>query len=131
MRHEDVKFTKDHEWVRAEGKRATVGITDFAQESLGDIVFVEMSEADQELSKEDEITEIESTKTTSPVYTPVSGKLVEINQELKERPELINEDPYGTGWIAVVEMSDPSELDDLMTAREYEDFIHEEREEEE
>jgi glycine cleavage system H protein len=131
MRLEDLKFSTDHEWVRKEGKRAVIGITDFAQEALGDIVFIELPEIDIELSVEDEITEIESTKTASPVLSPVSGRLVEVNQELTERPEMINEDPYGAGWIAVVEMSDPSELDNLMSQKEYADFIREEPEEEE
>ena len=131
MMHEDLKFSADHEWVRKEGKRAVIGITDFAQEALGDIVFIELPETAAELSVEDEITEIESTKTTSPVLSPVSGRLVEVNQELAERPEMINEDPYGAGWIAVVEMSDPSELDNLMNQKEYDEFIREEQEEEE
>lgn len=131
MKNDDLKFSTDHEWVRKEGKRAVIGITDFAQESLGDIVFIDLPELNTELSAEEEITEIESTKTTSPVLSPVSGKLVEINPELTERPELINEDPYGAGWIAVIEMSDPSELDNLMNQKEYHEFIREEQEEEE
>ncbi|MBI1820482.1 MAG: glycine cleavage system protein GcvH [Nitrospirae bacterium] len=130
MRPEDLKFSTDHEWVKKEGKRATIGITDFAQESLGDIVFIETPETNIELSAEEEIMEIESTKTTSPVLAPISGKIIEVNQELKERPELINEDPYGLGWIAVIEMSDPSELDNLMDYKEYEEFIREEQQEE-
>ncbi|MHB8482339.1 MAG: glycine cleavage system protein GcvH [Nitrospiria bacterium] len=130
MRPEDLKFSTDHEWVKKEGKRAIIGITDFAQESLGDIVFIEPADTDIELSAEEEITEIESTKTTSPVLAPVSGKLIEVNQELKERPELINEDPYGLGWIAVIEMSDPSELDNLMDYKEYEEFIRVDQQEE-
>jgi len=131
MRNESLKYSADHEWVRKEGKRAVIGITDFAQESLGDIVFIELPEVDTELSAEDEITEIESTKTTSPVLSPVSGRLVEINPELTERPELVNQDPYGAGWIAVVEMSDPSELDNLMNQSEYEEFIREDQTDEE
>ena len=130
MRPDDLKFSTDHEWVKKEGKRAVIGITDFAQESLGDIVFIEPPDTNIELSAEEEITEIESTKTTSPVLAPVSGKLIEVNQELKERPELINEDPYGLGWIAVIEMSDPSELDNLMDYKEYEEFIREDQQEE-
>ncbi len=127
MRPEDLRFSTDHEWVKKEGKLATIGITDFAQESLGDIVFIETPETNIELSAEEEIMEIESTKTTSPVLAPVSGKIVEVNQELKDRPELINEDPYGLGWIAVIEMSDPSEMDNLMDYKEYEEFIREEQ----
>jgi glycine cleavage system H protein len=131
MKNDDLKFSTDHEWVRKEGKRAVIGITDFAQESLGDIVYIEMPEIDIELSAEDEITEIESTKTTSPVLSPVSGRLVEMNQELVEKPEWINEDPYGAGWIAVIEMSDPDELDNLMDQKEYNEFIREGEEQEE
>jgi glycine cleavage system H protein len=129
MRPEELKFSADHEWVRREGKRAIMGITDFAQENLGDIVYIELPDTDIELSVEEEVTEIESTKTTSPVLSPVSGKLVEVNLELKERPELINEDPYGLGWIAVIEMSDPGELENLMDYKAYEEFIREEAEE--
>jgi glycine cleavage system H protein len=129
MRPEELKFSADHEWVRREGKRAIVGITDFAQENLGDIVYIELPDTGMELSVEEEVTEIESTKTTSPVLSPVSGKLVEVNLELKERPELINEDPYGLGWIAVIEMSDPAELENLMDYKAYEEFIREEAEE--
>ncbi|MBI3604816.1 MAG: glycine cleavage system protein GcvH [Nitrospirae bacterium] len=129
MRPEELKFSADHEWVRREGKRAIMGITDFAQENLGDIVYIELPDTDIELSVEEEVTEIESTKTTSPVLSPVSGKLVEVNLELKERPELMNEDPYGLGWIAVIEMSDPAELENLMDYKEYEEFIREEVEE--
>ena len=131
MKNDNLKFSTDHEWVRKEGKRAIIGITNFAQEALGDIVFIELPEANIELSAEDEITEIESTKTTSPVLSPVSGRLIEVNQELVERPEMINEDPYGSGWIAVIEMSDPAELDNLMSQKEYDEFIREEQEEEE
>ncbi|MBI1823524.1 MAG: glycine cleavage system protein GcvH [Nitrospirae bacterium] len=131
MKNEDLKFSTDHEWVRKEGKRAVIGITDFAQESLGDIVYIELPEVDLELAAEDEITEIESTKTTSPVLSPVSGRLIEVNQELVERPEWLNEDPYGAGWIAVIEMSDPAELDNLMDHKEYNEFIREGQEEEE
>jgi glycine cleavage system H protein len=129
MRPEELKFSADHEWVRREGKRAIMGITDFAQENLGDIVYIELPDTDIELSVEEEVTEIESTKTTSPVLSPVSGKLVEVNLELKERPELINEDPYGLGWIAVIEMSDPGELENLMDYKAYEEFIREAAEE--
>lgn len=129
MRPEELKFSADHEWVRRDGKRAIVGITDFAQENLGDIVYIELPDTGIELSVEEEVTEIESTKTTSPVLSPVSGKLLEVNLELKERPDLINEDPYGLGWIAVIEMSDPGELENLMDYKAYEEFIREEAEE--
>ena len=123
MNLEDFKFTEDHEWIRCEGKRAVIGISDYAQDQLGDIVYVEMPELNIEVSTEDEISEVESTKTTAPVLSPVSGVLVEVNEELKESPEMVNEDPYGKGWIAVVEMSDPAEIDNLMDQKEYLEFL--------
>lgn len=128
MNLEDFRFTEGHEWVRCEGKRAIIGISDYAQDQLGDIVYVEMPELGSELSTEDEISEVESTKTTAPVLSPVSGILVEVNEELKESPEMVNEDPYGKGWIAVVEMSDPTEIDNLMNQKEYLDFLKTETE---
>lgn len=131
MNLEDLKFTEDHEWVRSEGKRAVIGISDYAQDQLGDIVFVEMPELNAEVSTEDEISEVESTKTTAPVLSPVSGRVVEVNDELKETPEMINEDPYGKGWIAVIEMSDSSELENLMGPKEYKEFLKTESDEEE
>ncbi|NIT24472.1 MAG: glycine cleavage system protein GcvH [Candidatus Aminicenantes bacterium] len=131
MNLEELKFTEDHEWVRREGKRAVVGVSDYAQDQLGDIVYVEMPELNAEVSTEDEISEVESTKTTAPVLSPVSGRVVEINDELTDNPEMINEDPYGKGWIAVIEMSDPSELENLMDYKEYGEFIEEESHEDE
>jgi len=131
MNLEDLKFTEDHEWVRSEGKRAVIGISDYAQDQLGDIVFVEMPELNAEVSTEDEISEVESTKTTAPVLSPVSGRVLEVNDELKETPEMINEDPYGKGWIAVIEMSDPSELENLMGPKEYKEFLNTESDDEE
>ncbi|HEX9758980.1 MAG TPA: glycine cleavage system protein GcvH [Nitrospiria bacterium] len=131
MNLDDLRFTEDHEWVRSEGKRAVIGISDYAQDQLGDIVYVEMPELNAEVSTEDEISEVESTKTTAPVLSPVSGRVVEVNDELNENPEMINEDPYGKGWIAVIEMSDPSELENLMNQKEYGKFLETESDEEE
>jgi glycine cleavage system H protein len=108
-----------------------IGISDYAQDQLGDIVYVEMPELNAEVSTEDEISEVESTKTTAPVLSPVSGRVVEVNDELKETPEMINEDPYGKGWIAVIEMSDPSELENLMSPKEYKELLETESDEEE
>jgi len=128
MNPEDIKYHRDHVWVRVEGKRATIGITDYAQHQLGDIVYVDLPEAETEVDAESELSEIESTKATSPIVSPVSGTVVEVNEDLADSPEIINDDPYGNGWLIVVEMSDPSEVDDLMTKDEYEKFVKEEQE---
>ncbi|MEK7307042.1 MAG: glycine cleavage system protein GcvH, partial [Nitrospirota bacterium] len=108
-----------------EGKKAVVGITDYAQGELGDIVYIEMPEKDAIVSVNQEIGELESTKTTSPTLAPVSGKIIEVNGELKDSPELINKDPYGRGWILAIEMSNTKDLDQLMDAKGYEAFIKE------
>jgi glycine cleavage system H protein len=128
MNPEDIKYHRDHVWVRVEGKRGTIGITDYAQHQLGDIVYVDLPEAETEVDAESELSEIESTKATSPVVSPVSGTVVEVNEDLADSPEIINDDPYGNGWLVVVEMSDPSEVDDLMAKDEYEKFLKEEQE---
>ena len=128
MNPDDIKYHRDHAWVRVEGKRATIGITDYAQHQLGDIVYVELPEAETEVDAESELSEIESTKATSPVVSPVSGTVVEVNEDLADSPEIINDDPYGNGWLIVIEMSDPSEVDDLMAKDEYEKFLKEEQE---
>ena len=126
MNLDELKFTKDHEWIKVEGKRAMIGITDYAQNELGDIVYIEMPEVGQEVSAMEEITEIESTKTTAPVLAAVSGRIIEVNEELKDSPELVNEDPYGKGWIAVIELPDFSEVEELMDHKEYEEFLEQE-----
>jgi glycine cleavage system H protein len=114
--------------VRVEGKRATVGITDYAQQQLGDIVYVDLPEIDTEVDADSDLSEIESTKATSPVISPVSGTIAEVNEDLADAPEVINEDPYGNGWLAVLVMSDPAEVNDLMSRDEYEKFLREESE---
>ena len=123
MDPEELRYSADHEWVKVEGKQVIVGITEYAQSELGDIVYVELPEVGTEVVMEEELTEIESTKTTSPVLAPVSGKIVEVNDELKESPQLINEDPYGKGWIVTLKMTNPDDLENLMSAKEYEEFI--------
>jgi glycine cleavage system H protein len=123
---QDLRYHKEHEWVRAEGKKATIGISDFAQEALGDIVYLEIPKIGTSVPFGKEITEIESTKTTSPLFAPVSGKIVAVNEQLKEKPELINQDPYGEGWIVVIEMSQAKEVEQLMTAKDYEAFLQKE-----
>jgi glycine cleavage system H protein len=126
MNPEDIKYHKEHTWARISGKKATIGITDYAQESLGDIVYVDLPETDVDVSANTEITEIESTKANSAVIAPVSGTIIEINETLSDSPEIINEDPYGKGWIAVIEMDNPAEVEDLMDVEEYEAYIEEE-----
>lgn len=126
MNPENLKYHKEHTWVRVSGKRATVGITDHAQEALGDIVYIDLPEVDSTVEANTEFAEIESTKATSSVIAPVSGAVIEVNEDLAESPEIINEEPYGKGWIAVIEMDNESELDDLMDASEYESYLEEE-----
>lgn len=126
MNPEDVKYHKEHTWVKVSGNSATVGITGFAQESLGDIVYIDEPETGNSVEAGSELTEIESTKTTSSVISPVSGTVTEFNGELTDSPEIINEDPYGKGWIAVLEIDDDSQLNDLMGAAEYDKYLEEE-----
>ncbi len=123
---EELKYSKEHEWVRVEGNRAYIGITDFAQSELGDIVFVELPEEGDEVSQDDTFGSVESVKTVSELYSPVSGKVVEVNRELEDAPELVNESPYEKGWMIVVEMSDSSELEKLLNADAYEKMVTEE-----
>jgi glycine cleavage system H protein len=124
---ENLLYSEEHEWVEKIGPgKVRVGITDFAQNELGDIVYVELPEEGKEISAGDVLAVVESVKSAADVYSPVSGVVIEVNEELSARPELINEDPYGEGWIAVIELSDPSELERLMTAEEYKRMIGEE-----
>ncbi len=124
---EDLKYSKEHEWVLVEDNVATVGITDYAQDQLGDIVFVELPGVGDKVSKEDAFGVVESVKAVSDIYAPVSGKVLEVNDDLPENPEMVNEDPYGDGWMIKIEMNDPEELQDLMTAAEYEEYVAEEK----
>lgn len=119
----DLRFHKEHEWIRIDGKQATVGISDFAQDALGDIVFLDLPKVGASVKVGQQIGEVESTKTTSTIYTPVSGTVRRINTELNNHPEVVNSDPYGKGWIAVIELADPGEVDQLMTASQYEAFL--------
>ncbi|HAK59883.1 MAG TPA: glycine cleavage system protein GcvH [Nitrospiraceae bacterium] len=125
MNPDDIKYHRDHSWVRVEGKKATIGITDYAQQQLGDIVYVDLPEVETEADADSELSEIESTKATSPILSPVSGVVGEVNEDLADSPEIINEDPYGNGWLMVLDMSDPSELNDLMSKSEYEAYLKE------
>ena len=116
----ELKYTKDHEWVKVDGNIATIGITDFAQGELGDVVFVEVETEGEDLDKEETFGTIEAVKTVSDMFMPVSGKVLEFNPDLEDAPETINSDAYGSGWIIKIEMSDTSELDDLLSASDYE-----------
>ena len=123
MYPENLRYSRDHEWARADGDEIVIGITHYAQEELGDVVFVELPAVDTVIVSDQEIGEVESTKATSSIYSPVSGKIVEVNTELEDHPEYINKDPYGQGWLAVVELSNPAEVNSLMTASQYEEFL--------
>lgn len=123
---DDLKYTKEHEWVKVEGNVATIGVTDYAQGELGDIVYVEMPAVGEEIAKDGAFGVLESVKAVSDCYTPISGKVTEINNVLTENPETVNEDCYGDGWIIKVELSNPSEANDLMDHNAYHAFIAEE-----
>lgn len=119
----DLKYTKDHEWIRVDGDVAYVGITDYAQGELGEIVFVDITTEGEVVAKEEVFGTIEAVKTVSDLFMPVSGEVIEANAELDDKPELVNEDVYGNGWLIKISVSAPSELDELMSAAEYEQMI--------
>lgn len=123
---EELSYTKDHEWVRVKGDRATVGITDHAQKQLGDVVYVELPKTGDRFEATEPFGSVESVKAVSEVYMPVTGTVTEVNESLNESPEQVNEDPYGDGWMIVVKMDNPAELDGLLTAAEYDDYIKQE-----
>jgi glycine cleavage system H protein len=122
---DDLKYTKDHEWARVSGNRATVGITQFAQEQLGDVVYVELPKVGDEIKKGEPFGVVESTKAVSELFAPVSGKVVEVNDPLNDSPESINHDPYEEGWMIRVEVSNAKDLEGLMNAAEYEQHVKE------
>jgi len=122
---QELKYSREHEWVRVEGNRATVGITDFAQHQLGDVVFVEVPTVGAAVTAGQGFSVVESVKAVSDIYAPVSGTVVAVNDALTDAPETINGDPYGAGWIAVIEMSKPDELDSLLDSAGYEKFAAE------
>ncbi|MCH8545196.1 MAG: glycine cleavage system protein GcvH [Cryomorphaceae bacterium] len=119
----ELKYTKDHEWVRVEGDTAIVGITDFAQQELGDIVFVEVDTVGDDVDKEDVFGSIEAVKTVSDLFMPVGGEVLAFNEAIEEDPELVNRDPYGEGWIVKIKISDTSELDHLLSAEAYGELV--------
>lgn len=119
---EELKYTKDHEWVRIEGDTATIGITDFAQGELGDIVFVEIETVGESLGAEETFGTVEAVKTVSDLFMPLSGEILEFNEELESSPELVNSDPYGEGWMIKIKISDNSELDQLLSVDAYKEI---------
>ena len=124
---ENIKYTKEHTWIKVEGNTGTIGITDYAQSELGDIVFVGLPSVGEEVEYMSEFGVVESTKTVSDLYSPISGEVLEVNDDLFDNPEIINEDSYEDGWLITVEMNDPSELDLLMNADEYQEFLKEDK----
>ena len=115
----ELKYTKDHEWIKVEGNVATVGITDFAQGELGDIVYVEVETTGENLDKEEVFGTVEAVKTVSDLFMPISGEVIEFNEELESNPEAVNNDPYGAGWMIKINIADAAELDELLSAEEY------------
>lgn len=123
---EDLSYTKDHEWVRVKADQATVGITDHAQNQLGDVVYVELPKVGDTFEAAEPFGSVESVKAVSEIYMPLGGTVVEVNDALNDAPERVNEDPYGAGWMIRIRMDNPSQVDALLTAAEYEDYIKEE-----
>ncbi|MAP53927.1 glycine cleavage system protein GcvH [Altibacter sp.] len=119
----NLKYTKDHEWVSINGDIATIGITDFAQGELGDIVYVEVETVDETLDREEVFGTVEAVKTVSDLFLPLSGEIIEFNESLESEPEKVNSDPYGEGWMIKLKLSDPSEIDDLLDAAAYKELI--------
>ena len=123
---EDLSYTKDHEWVRVNGAQATVGITDHAQQQLGDVVYVELPKVGDKFESSEPFGSVESVKAVSEIYMPVGGSVVAVNDALNDAPEKVNTDPYGDGWMIIINPDNPAQLDGLLTAAEYEDYIKEE-----
>ena len=120
---DDLRYSTDHEWARAEEGRVRVGITDYAQDALGDVVFVAVPEAGRQVAKGEAVAEVESTKSVSEIYAPMAGTVVDVNNDLSDNPERLNEDPYGEGWIFALELDDPAQLDELLDAEGYRALI--------
>ena len=125
---EDLHYSKDHEWIRVEGNIGVVGITDHAQDALGDVVYVELPKSGDEFAAHESFGSVESVKAVSEIFTPVSGEITEANDSLQDEPEKVNQDPYGAGWMIKIKMKNPGEVDSLLTAAEYEDFTKAESE---
>ncbi len=127
MEPTDLRYHKEHEWIRLDGNQATLGVSNFAQDALGDIVFIDLPKPSDTVTVGQAIGEVESTKTTSTIYTPVSGTILRVNPDLKDHPEVVNSDPYGKGWMVVIELSDPTQADALLTADQYQAFLDSEK----
>jgi glycine cleavage system H protein len=121
----NLKYAREHEWVRPENSKATLGISHYAQDKLGTIVYIELPEVGTQVKANVPFAQIESTKAVNDIYTPITGEIVEINENVIDEPELINKDPYGNGWLVIIEMSDPTELETLLSAEEYQKSIKE------
>lgn len=122
---EELRYAKSHEWIRVDGNRAQIGISDHAQEELGDVVALYLPDVGKQVSKGDKLAEIDSMKTSDVIYAPVSGTVVEVNNAVDESPETVNDDPYGRGWLVVIELSDPDEVNSLLTAAQYAESVEE------
>jgi glycine cleavage system H protein len=120
---EDLRYSKDHEWIRVEDDKVRIGITDYAQDALGDVVFVDLPEVGAAVEAAASISEVESTKSVSDIYAPVSGTIAEVNADLGDAPERLNEDPYGEGWICVITLDDPAQLESLLSAADYRELV--------
>ncbi len=120
---DDLYYSKEHLWVRVTGNRGTVGITDFAQQEMGEIIYVELPTEGSPIEQNEVFGSLESSKTVAELYSPISGEIISINKDLDEEPSMINDDPYGKGWLISVELDDPTELEELLSASEYEDFL--------
>ena len=121
----NLKYSNDHEWIRIEGDLAVIGVTDFAQKELGDIVFIEVETVGEAMGRHDTFGTIEAVKTVSDLFMPVAGDIIEFNEKLEDKPELINQDPYGEGWIIKIKINSPDELDDLLNAVQYQEIVNE------
>jgi glycine cleavage system H protein len=128
---DDLYYNREHTWLRVKGTRGTVGVTDFAQREMGEILFVDLPEEGTQVDKDDVCGTLESSKTVAEIRSPLSGEIISINKDLEEEPSLVNDDPYGKGWLVVVEIDDPQELEDLLNAADYEDFLEQKEEEDE
>lgn len=128
---DDLYYTREHIWVRVQGSRGTIGVTDFAQREMGEILFADLPEEGSQVEKDDVFGTLESSKTVAELHSPVSGEILSINKDLEEEPSLINDDPFGNGWLVTIEVDDPTELEDMLNAADYEDFMEQKEEEEE
>ena len=120
---ENLKYTKEHEWAKFESEKVIIGITDYAQSQLGDVIFIEFPAVGEEFTAGDVFGEVEAVKTVSELYSPLSGKIIEVNSELEDNPDLVNSDPYGAGWLIKIDPSKPNEKDELMDSSSYEEFV--------